>query len=677
MINDSFQRLLNCLALFSTVAVSVSGELNIIRLPAPQSQGGLPLMDALKQRQSTREFRTNALPLPVFSDLLWAAFGINRPGNQHRTAPSTMNLQEIELYVATADGLYLYEAEPHQLRPVRAGDLRAQTTGQEPLRQAPIALILVADHARMTKAKPDDRAFYAAIDAGFISQNIYLYCASAGLATVVHDLDRAPLAKAMQLRPEQKIVIAQAVGYPPAAAPAAPIALSPENPRYFAWRGRPTILITSGEHYGAVLNLDFNFRTYLDTLAADRLNLTRTFTGGAYVEPSGAFNIAQNTLAPGAGRFIAPWARSDQPGYANGGNKFDLTRWNDAYFERFRDFVAYASERGVVVEVNLFCPFYEEAQWRLSPFHADNNVNGLGAGLARTNVYTLDRHGGLLPVQERLVRKFVEQLEPFDNVYYEICNEPYFGGVTLAWQHHIAEVIRAAQQGHAHPKLISQNIANDTARVDQPHPAVSIFNFHYATPPRAVAMNAHLNKVIGDNETGFRGTNDAPYRMEGWDFILAGGALYNNLDYSFVAGHEDGTFAYPARQPGGGSPTLRRQLRALAEFINRFDFIRMQPATNVIQGGVPAGYSARALAQPGQAYAIYVRPAAAAKDRPARVPALELTLPAGTYRVQWTDPVTGRSEREEMVTHTGGSRSFPAPPFTEDLALSVVKAVRD
>src|SRR5216117_1567155 len=169
-----------------------------------------------------------------------------------------------------------------------------------------------------------------------------------------------------------------------------PLSLHPANPHYFLFRGQPTVLITSGEHYGAVLNLDFDYVKYLDTLAQDGLNLTRTFSG-AYVEPPGAFNIAGNTLAPAPHRFICPWARSDVPGYANGGNKFDLTKWDEGYFKRLKDFVAKASKRGIVVELNLFCPMYEESQWRLSPQNAVNNVNGIGA-LARTNVYTLKQN---------------------------------------------------------------------------------------------------------------------------------------------------------------------------------------------------------------------------------------------------------------------------------------------
>src|SRR6266536_4121627 len=129
--------------------------------------------------------------------------------------------------------------------------------------------------------------------------------------------------------------------------------LHPRNPHYFLFRGKPAVLITSGEHYGAVLNLDFNYAQYLATLAKDGLNLTRTFSG-AYCEPPGAFNIASNTLAPSPNRFNCPWARSDRPGYANGGNKFDLTKWDEAYLKRLKDFVAKANKRGIVVELNLF-----------------------------------------------------------------------------------------------------------------------------------------------------------------------------------------------------------------------------------------------------------------------------------------------------------------------------------
>ena len=448
------------------------------------------------------------------------------------------------------------------------------------------------------------------------------------------------------------------------AAIAPPLALHPDNPHYFLWRGKPSVLITSGEHYGAVLNLDFDYRQYLDTLAKDGLNLTRTFSG-AYVEPQGAFNIARNTLAPAAERFISPWARSDTPGYANGGNKFDLTKWSGAYFRRLNEFVGYAAERGVVVELNLFCPFYDEAQWKLSPQNAANNVNGIGT-VARTNVYTLDQHGGLLAVHEALARKLVTELKDFDNVYYEICNEPYFGGVTIAWQHRIADVIAETEQRLGVRHLISQNIANNKAKVATPHPAISIFNFHYASPPDTVAMNFELNKVIGDNETGFKGTNDTHYRMEAWQFILAGGGLYNNLDYSFTAGHEDGTFVYPAKQPGGGNPSFRKQMKVLRDFVHGFDFIHMRPDHSVVKGGLPEKAKAYALVEPGKQYAIYVFGGSQAT--------LEIALPSGNYKAEWLDPVAGVTTKAETLLHQGGNASLVSPPYSTDVALRVTRS---
>jgi hypothetical protein len=312
-------------------------------------------------------------------------------------------------------------------------------------------------------------------------------------------------------------------------------------------------------------------------------------------------------MAPAPGRYIAPWARSATGGYANGGNKFDLSKWDESYFRRLKDFIAQASERGIIVEVNLFCPFYSDAQWKLSSFNSNNNVNGLG-NVGRFDVYTLDKHGGLLEIQERFVRKIVAELKDFDNIFYEICNEPYATSIPMNWQERIVDVIVDAEKSLPAKHLISLNISNGSQKIENAHSAVSIFNFHYATPPDAVALNYGLNKVIGDNETGFRGVSDDPYRMEAWDFIVAGGGLYNNLDYSFTVGHEDGTFAYPDTQPGGGTASLRKQLRILCDFIYGFDFVRMSPDNSIIKGGVPDGMTARALVERGKAYAIYLRP---------------------------------------------------------------------
>ncbi|HSQ56168.1 MAG TPA: hypothetical protein VLM40_10545 [Gemmata sp.] len=448
-----------------------------------------------------------------------------------------------------------------------------------------------------------------------------------------------------------------------ATAHAEPIALNPDNPHYFLFNGKPTVLITSGEHYGAVLNRDFDYRKYLDTLAADGLNLTRTFSG-AYVEPPTAFGIAENTLAPKSGRFICPWARSTEGGYANGGNKFDLKKWNADYFTRLKDFVEEAGKRGIVVEFTLFCPMYDDSQWKLSPMNAKNNVNGIGA-IGRNDVYTRDKNGGLLAVQEALVRKIVSELKGADNLMYEICNEPYFGGVTMEWQHHIADVITDAEKTFKHRHLITQNIANGSKKIEKPHPAVSVFNFHYSTPPTTVGLNYGLKKVIGDNETGFKGIADEHYRMEAWEFILAGGGLFNNLDYSFTVGHEDGTFKFPPKQPGGGTPALRKEFKYLKEFINSFEFVKMKPGRDAIREPLPKGARCQVLAEAGRQYAAYF------KGTPKF--AFTLNLPAGKYRVEWMDVVSGRKEKTQVLTHAGGLAKFQSPEGGKEVALAVVR----
>ncbi|MHB8898786.1 MAG: cellulase family glycosylhydrolase, partial [Thermoguttaceae bacterium] len=363
----------------------------------------------------------------------------------------------------------------------------------------------------------------------------------------------------------------------------APISLHPANARYFLWRDRPTVLVTSGEHYGALLNLDFDYLRYFDALAADGLNLTRTFSG-VYRELPDSFGITDNPLAPQPLQYICPWARSDQPGYKHGGNKFDLTQWDPAYFSRLRDFMQAAQERGIVVEMNLFCTLYTDPLWEACPLNSASNINGVG-NCPREEVFTL-KHDDLTKAQLALVRKMVSELEAFDNLYYEICNEPYFHGVTLAWQHRIADEIVDAEKKFDRKHLISRNVANGSALVEQPHPNISILNFHYCVPPDVVAANYHLNRAIGENETGFRGSDDLLYRTEGWAFLFAGGALYNNLDYSFTPAHPGGTFL-DYKSPGGGSAALRKQLGALKLFFEGIDFVHTRPRADVVAGTSP------------------------------------------------------------------------------------------
>lgn len=201
--------------LFACSTLTFAQEFKPIKLLEPQTDSGKLLMQALKDRQSLRAFSNEKLPVQVLSNLLWAAFGVNRPESGKRTAPSAMNWQEIDIYVALQEGLYLYDAKSHTLNPVLEKDLRSATGSQPFVKEAPMSLIYVADFSRTGKVTEEIKNFFATVDTGFISQNVYLFCASEGLGTVVLEtVDKPALAKKMGLRPDQKVILTQPVGYP-------------------------------------------------------------------------------------------------------------------------------------------------------------------------------------------------------------------------------------------------------------------------------------------------------------------------------------------------------------------------------------------------------------------------------------------------------------------------------
>ena len=185
-----------------------------VQLPKPDTTGGKPIMQCLKERKTSRSFDSKPLPQQVLSNLLWAGFGVNRPDG-HRTAPSAMNWQETQLYVAMEDGLYLYDAQSNSLKEVSRSDIREKTGVQGFVKDAPLDIVYVADLSMTGHASSDDQTLYTAADCGFIAQNVYLYCASEGLACVVRaSIDRPSLSKAMSLNTNQKIILSQTVGYP-------------------------------------------------------------------------------------------------------------------------------------------------------------------------------------------------------------------------------------------------------------------------------------------------------------------------------------------------------------------------------------------------------------------------------------------------------------------------------
>ncbi|MGQ9918566.1 MAG: hypothetical protein ACUVS7_14215 [Bryobacteraceae bacterium] len=449
---------------------------------------------------------------------------------------------------------------------------------------------------------------------------------------------------------------------------AEPIRVHPANPHYLLWQGRPFLVVTSGEHYGAVLNGDFDWRRYLDTLAREGMNYTRLFTG-AYRETPGDFGIERNTLAPL--RFVAPWAEL--------GGKFDLGRWNPAYFERLKAFVSEAERLGIAVEVTLFCSTFGEKQWSVSPFHPANNRNATSVTDWKL-LHTL-QNGNALPIQEALVRKIVRELNPYSNVIFEIQNEPWADRTvtgepinpyaprrwpntadcadesSLAWQERVAEWIRSEESGLRNRHLIAWNACNFRAPLRSILKGADIVNFHYAYP-EAVWWNYEWNIPVSYDETGFLGTGDEAYRRQAWRFLLAGGGLFNHLDYSFSVGREDGTDRQ-SNSPGGGSPALRRQLRLLRDWMEKLPYLAMKPAPELVRHS--PGAETVALQRPGDVYAVYFSGTGGSY--------VLMDVPAGTYRAEWMRPEDGSILAEARVHHGGGALRLATPAFDVDAAL--------
>jgi hypothetical protein len=479
---------------------------------------------------------------------------------------------------------------------------------------------------------------------------------------------------------------------------AQPIALHPTNKRIFQYKGKPTLIIGSGEHYGAIMDVDFDYKKYLATLGKDGLNTTRLFTG-PYKELQGAFGIERNMMAPKGERFLCAWARSSEAGYTDGtsrdsregGNKFDLDKWDDAYFTRLKDFMREADKYDIIVEICLFTSFYG-AYWKASPFHPANNINKTD-DIPYKQVQT-NPTPKYAAYQEAYVRKMVQELNGFNNFYFEIQNEPWSDGAektivkneyyqasdlkeggniwrtlyeinspaSMDWQKRIAAIIRNEEAKLPKKHLISQNIANFEYPMNSIDPNVDIFNFHYASP-KAVQLNYGFNRPIGFNETGFAGKKDETYRRQAWRFMMSGGSLFGHLDYSFYTGKEDGTDTTSAA-PGGGSPAFRQQLGVLKRLMHQWDLPNLKPDNNLV---TRAGAFTYPLSNRKNQYIVYIE-----AFNPFDIQ-LKLAQ-AGTYQCEWLNALTGAVIYTEKVVSKNGDIALKYDRDIKDIVL-IVKAL--
>lgn len=464
------------------------------------------------------------------------------------------------------------------------------------------------------------------------------------------------------------------------------ISVHPDNPHYFLFRGQPTILITSAEHYGAVVNLDFDYVGYLDVLAEKGLNYTRIYPG-AYFETDGYF-IKDNVLGPLNGRHSLPWARSSVPGYCLGGNKFDLDNWNDTYFDRLKDFIIKASERGIVVEICFFNGMYPDL-WSKMPLYHANNIQGAGACNYK-DVQTL-KDPALVVRQQEYVRKITQEVNKFDNVILEICDEPGIHGTTAheytPWIRSMVDVIVDTERQLPHKHLIAQQVCGTLGGAGDisGDAEVQVITGQYIWMAKAGEQFGGMqlldtlyghNKPIELNETnyyplGYKGDKIGASRVEAWEFIVGGGAGFNQLNSLYST--------FNSTAGGTENDALLNAVKNLKDFMYSFDFIKMSRDKSFICGAIPAGAFVRGISQPGNQYALYIHHSTLSKGVEYIVQSgsyqdnLALNIAAGNYGFDWVDPATGKIVCTGTFLHGGGNRTFTTPRYSVDIALRIKK----
>jgi hypothetical protein len=465
-----------------------------------------------------------------------------------------------------------------------------------------------------------------------------------------------------------------------------PISLLPQNPHYFLYKGKPTILITSAEHYGAVVNSKFDYKAYFNWLAAYGLNYTRIYPG-YLTEPPDKW-LKGNSLGLRADEIILPWKRSNEPGYAMGGNKFDLTRWDEEYFKRLRDFVEAAARKDIVVEICFYNAQYEDC-WPLCPLFYKNNIQGIG-NCHFNDAQTLN-DPALVAKEAEYVAKITEEVNAYDNVILELCDEPTINGTPPdkagKWLDYMIGVVISTEKNLPKKHLVAQQVEGPLGGAcdfssDRRISIVTCQYDYWALGEqlgglRGIDFKYDLGKPIELNETyyyplWYKGDSIGDSRVEAWEFIVGGGSAFNHLNGQ-----------YTNESPSGN--TLDNQkvcnsLKVLKEFMYGFEFPKMSPDKKFIAGGIPKDAIYRAMAWPGNQYALYIHHSQCTKDSAAYtvVPGqyrhdVLLNLPEGNYKAEWVDPATGSIQPAKLMNSGNGKKKLTTPVYSVDIALRIKK----
>ena len=474
--------------------------------------------------------------------------------------------------------------------------------------------------------------------------------------------------------------------------------IDPENPHYLIFRGKPLALISASEHYGSVINRPFDFEKYLDDAAAHKITMTRTFL--LYRELQSARNPS-SPCKPESPDYITPFVRKGPGKALDGEPVYDLDTWNPEYFDRLHRFLDAASKRGIVVELTVFSNSYSPETWALNPFRSENNLQHLNP-IAWEEYITL-KDQELVSRQEAYARKIIQETSQYDNIYYEICNEPG-GGIAGhaspadvdAWQQHMGNAMRDEMRRLNRPHLLAgqqaftyaahnsfpmdATYAGTTFEIANTHPlpntqldgrTFDMGNFMskelmlQQVGDYCRAAYAHNKPSVLDEDNTASIYRDIAgwtiHRKRAWAALLSG-CHYDYIDFSITVGSETGT---RASQAG-----IRAWMQHLSAFVASYDLVHAHPQTDWISDA-PRHLAVSALVSSGHDYVAYLGDAREETDPTAGQPiegSVTLTLPAGRYDLSLYSPVTG--ETSPAIKIEGGAKqSLALPRFEQDLVL--------
>ncbi len=476
------------------------------------------------------------------------------------------------------------------------------------------------------------------------------------------------------------------------------VRVDPQNHKYLLYRNRPLALISASEHYGSVINRPFDFDKYLDDAAAHKMTVTRTFL--LYRELQSARNPS-SPCKPESPDYIAPFVRSG-PGLALDGEPiYDLNQWNPEYFDRLHRFLDAASKRGIVVELTVFSNTYGEAVWALNPLRKENNKQGVGD--VEWEDYLSLKNTELVNRQRAFARKVIQETSAYDNVYYEICNEPG-GGVPNhatsadvdAWQEEMAKVMRDELKRLGRPHLLAgqqafvygaknefpqdAGFAGETFDIVNVHPLPeTTFAGHVYDMGNFMSKELRLNQIaqfcraayLSPKPTALDEDNTASmyrdtigwtmHRKRAWTALLSG-CHYDYIDFSITVGNESGTT--------GSQQAIRGWMQHLSEFMAAIDFSHSSPDTSWM-GSFPSNLAVSGLSIPGRDYVAYLADSRELTEVAAGEPiagSISLVLPAGNYEVSLYSPATGQYSPSLEVR--GGEKSvLTLPVFNQDIVV--------